>query len=112
MRWLTASRPLRIPNFFNERRIEKPAECDGLSVESGFWKIIWIDCSRRRGRWLASISAMFSPAMRISPAVARSRPAMMRARVDLPQPDSPTSATISALPAVKETSSFAVTVLR
>ena len=36
--------------------------------------------------------------MRISPAVMFSRPAIMRSKVDLPQPDGPTSTTNSPSP--------------
>jgi hypothetical protein len=47
---------------------------------------------------------MSMPSMLTVPAVGRSKPTVMRATVDLPEPDSPTKATVSCLPTAKETS--------
>ncbi|MNW04423.1 hypothetical protein D3C71_2005110 [compost metagenome] len=44
------------------------------------------------------------PAMRISPDVTLSSPAIIRSRVDLPQPEGPTSTTNSPSPIFRSTS--------
>ena len=41
------------------------------------------------GRLLGGVSAMSSPSMRICPSVGVSRPAIMRSKVVLPQPEGP-----------------------
>ena len=76
----------------------------GLRLANGSWKII---CRRRRSFWRSAARAaahMSMPSMLTVPAVGRSKPTVMRATVDLPEPDSPTSATVSCLPTAKETS--------
>ena len=45
---------------------------------------------------------MSMPSMVTVPAVGRSRPTTMRATVDLPEPDSPTSASVSRRPMANE----------
>ena len=53
---------------------------------------------------------MSLPLRRISPSVAVSRPIITLAKVDLPQPDSPTIATVCASRASKSSCSLALTV--
>ena len=85
----------------------------GLSEENGSWKIICI-CRRSgrsalRGSRATSISAPFSARKRISPAVGAMARRMQREVVVLPQPDSPTSDSVSPRSMVKLTSSTART---
>ena len=68
----------------------------GLSEEIGSWKIIctWVRSVRRSPR--LSVVSSVSP-KRMVPEVARSTWTMARPVVDLPQPDSPTSPSVSPL---------------
>ena len=77
----------------------------GLSEANGSWNTGWIS----RARALRSRSNRRLPSTSTVPAVGLSNPRIIRASVDLPQPDSPT--TPSTLPAgtLKETSSTATT---
>jgi hypothetical protein len=78
-----------------------------LRLAKGSWKIIW-----KRLRSVAPprpsapvVSEV--PSNRISPALGSISPTISLAMVDLPEPDSPTSAKVSPLLMVKETSSTA-----
>ena len=77
----------------------------GFKEENGSWNTGWISRARSRRRM---VSRDF-PSTRISPPVGGCSPRISRARVDLPQPDSPT--TPVQLPAVtdKDTPSTART---
>ncbi len=80
----------------------------GLSDAYGSWKII---CSSRRyGRssWRES-DVMSSPPKRIVPLVGSSRRTKRRPSVDLPQPDSPTTPSVSPRRTSSETPSTACT---
>ena len=74
--------------------IAEPTERLGLSVPSGFWNTIWRAAMSSGLRRVTGIIAMCSPSNSISPPVAVSRPVSTRAKVDLPQPDSPTIARV------------------
>ena len=80
----------------------------GLSDAYGSWNTI---CMRRRsGRIAAAVaSAISCPAKRIDPAVGSWMRTMRRAKVDLPQPDSPTRPTVSPAATSRSTPSTART---
>ena len=84
------------PNFLMTRAIWPPTEWLGLSVSKGFWKII----CRPAMVPLSRFSTGRLPSSRLPsttwPSVAPSSPISTLAKVDLPQPDSPTIATVSA----------------
>ena len=66
-----------------------PTVLRGLSDENGSWKMICI--SRRRACiWFREFPRMLRPWKKISPAVGSSSRRMVRPKVVLPQPDSPT----------------------
>ena len=68
-----------------------PIVCRGFSEPYGFWKMYWI---RRRAsllRWRAARGSSAPPSAML-PVQLRCRPAIARATVVLPEPDSPTSA--------------------
>ena len=68
-----------------------PIVCRGFSEPYGFWKMYWI---RRRAsllRWRAAGGSSVPPSAML-PVQLRCRPAIARAIVVLPEPDSPTSA--------------------
>jgi hypothetical protein len=66
----------------------------GFSDAYGSWKTIWI--SRRSGRIAARLSPTSSrPLYLTEPSVAGCRLRIARPVVDLPQPDSPTSPSVS-----------------
>ena len=72
----------------------KPTRLRGLSDAYGSWKTIII--SRRTGRISARESCVMSrPSKTIVPPVGSSSRMMQRAIVDLPQPDSPTTPSVS-----------------
>src|SRR5712691_1171874 len=85
-----------------------PTVMRGLSEEKGSWKTIWtcrryaFSCSKER-------PPMRCPSNRISPAVGASSFMIIRPVVVFPQPDSPTSPTVSPLPMSKLMSSTART---
>ena len=68
--------------------------CRRLSAESGFWKTI---CSARTSADVrcASAGASSRPSSATEPAVGSTMPSSVRANVVLPQPDSPTSPSVS-----------------
>src|SRR3954470_17812727 len=71
-----------------------PADMRGSSEENGSWKMICI--WRRKGRSSALPRCVMSvPLSLMDPAVASIRRRIARPTVDLPQPDSPTSASVS-----------------
>src|SRR5437773_2132987 len=80
----------------------------GLSEANGSWKTICIErrCGRSSvlPRWVMS-----RPLRRMLPLVGSTSRRMLRATVDLPQPDSPTSPSVSPMPSVKLTPSTACT---
>ena len=65
----------------------------GLSEPYGFWNTIWIS-RLRRFRVAALAWATSSPSIRSAPAVGFSIKVKSRASVDLPDPDSPTTASV------------------
>ena len=77
----------------------------GLSEAKGSWNTGWI----RRARALRSMSMTRWPSTAMSPALGSSRPRIRRARVDLPQPDSPTTPSTPPAGTAKDTSSTATT---
>ena len=82
----------------------------GFSVSNGFWKTICTELTVLVSRlWIStepiSLSSSFT-----SPSVLVSSPRRIFASVDLPQPDSPTMATVSASRASRDTDSLAFTV--
>ena len=78
----------------------------GLSEPYGFWNTIWFcNCSVRS-------AAVGWPLMAMRPAVGGSSRVHSRARVDLPQPDSPTTARVRAACSWKDTPSTAFSTRR
>ena len=97
------------PNFLMTRPIWAPMVWLGLRVSKGFWNTIWsepICCGERSRTGIFEISA---PSWRMRPSVAVSSPMSTFAKVDFPQPDSPTMATVSPRRASKLSCSFAFT---
>ncbi len=109
MRALRSAWLLPIANFSSTRTIWSPTLMDGLRVSNGFWNTIWIEDTVLALRCCTGSLPIASPLSVASPAVAVSRPIRIFARVDLPQPDSPTIARISARRASKLTASLALT---
>ena len=66
--------------------MDSPIVMRGSSDEYGSWNTIWIGRRRRKPRTSA-------PPRVIVPSVSGDRPIAARARVDLPDPDSPTRPT-------------------
>ena len=86
----------------------KPTRLRGFSDAYGSWKIIII--SRRNGRISARESREMSwPRNRIEPLVGSSSFITQRAIVDLPQPDSPTTPSVSPSWSANDTPSTAFT---
>ena len=86
----------------------EPTRFRGLSDAYGSWKTICI--SRRSGRsWRAPKSSISCPRKITWPAVGSSSRTIVRPSVDLPQPDSPTSPSVSPSFTSKLTSSTACT---
>jgi hypothetical protein len=85
-----------------------PTFLRGLSEAYGFWKTI---CTVGRNRFNVALSAstMSTPSIFSPPDVGRSIIVTWRANVDLPQPDSPTTASVSPARTVNETPSSART---
>ena len=65
-----------------------------LSAESGFWNTIWSARTSAPVR-LASVGASALPSSQTEPSVGATMPSSARANVVLPQPDSPTSPSVS-----------------
>ena len=78
----------------------------GLRLANGSWKIIWIDLRIERS-WRWSSWVMSRPWNSMRPPVASISRSSVLPSVDLPQPDSPTSATVSPASTVSDTSSTA-----
>ena len=80
----------------------------GLRLANGSWKIIWM----RRRSFCRSLSwlrpAMLMPSITTEPLDGGTSPTTILATVDLPEPDSPTSAKVSLRPIVKVTPAAAV----
>ncbi|CNT71706.1 Uncharacterised protein [Salmonella enterica subsp. enterica serovar Bovismorbificans] len=74
--------------------IISPIVIRGLSDASGSWKIIWISLRTSRHSSAFMPNRSF-PSQATLPSVAFTRPIMARANVDLPQPDSPTTPSVS-----------------
>ena len=83
-----------------------PARMRGLSEENGSWKMICI-CWRNGRSSVLPRWVMSRPSSRTVPAVGSIRRSTARPTVVLPQPDSPTSPSVSPGPIVKLTSSTA-----
>ena len=76
----------------------------GLSEPNGFWNTIWFcSCNRRS-------DAAGLPVMAMLPAVGGSISAHTRASVDLPQPDSPTTASVRPASSWNDTPSTAFSI--
>ncbi|EUD15266.1 putative lipoprotein, partial [Vibrio parahaemolyticus EKP-026] len=71
-----------------------PTVIRGLREAKGSWKIIWISLRVSR-RCKSFILVRSWPNQTTSPSVASTSPMMARAKVDLPQPDSPTTPSVS-----------------
>src|SRR6478609_3610759 len=85
-----------------------PTVMRGLSEEYGSWNTIWM-LRRIRRRSLPLAVTMSWPSNSAEPPVGFSSPQSRRATVDLPQPDSPTSPSVSPGYRSKETPSTALT---
>ena len=81
----------------------------GFSVSNGFWNTIWIEATVRVSRRSIGRAPISWLPRLIVPSVAVSSPISTLASVDLPQPDSPTIASVSASRASKLTASLALT---
>ena len=81
----------------------------GLSEAYGFWNTI---CTRRRSAAMRALSACATswPSTDRCPAVGGSIRVSWRASVDLPQPDSPTTASVRPRVSAKDTPFRALTV--
>ena len=66
-----------------------------LSAESGFWKTIWIERLSAVGRLALRPASTWSPRPMVPPVSGLSMPRIVLASVDLPEPDSPTSPSVS-----------------
>ncbi len=78
----------------------------GLSDSSGFWKTSWTVCRSRRARSPRAPTTS-TPSTAIAPERTGASPTIARAVVDLPEPDSPTSPSVSPAPTWSETPSTA-----
>ena len=87
----------------------EPTEWLGFSVSNGFWNTIWIDDTVLTSRMSIDVDWMSVLPSVMLPELAVSRPSRTLASVDLPQPDSPTIATVSDSRAVKLIVSLALT---
>ena len=97
----TAISALGILSCFNPKAIFcSTVMCGNKAYD---WNIILI------GRSYGGISVMSTPSRKIRPSVGFSKPASMRNKVDLPEPEPPKSANISPRLMVNETSSTART---
>ena len=89
--------------------IWRPTFIDGFSVSNGFWNTICTDETVSVLRCWMGVDWTFSSKSRMDPDVAVSNPISTLAKVDLPQPDSPTMASVSPSRASKLSVSFALT---
>ncbi|MNP29103.1 hypothetical protein D3C76_1221130 [compost metagenome] len=71
-----------------------PMVMRGFKEASGSWKIIWISLRFSRSAPCSSLVRSW-PSHTTLPSVAGTRPMRARAKVDLPQPDSPTTPRVS-----------------
>ncbi|MNR41522.1 hypothetical protein D3C85_1599170 [compost metagenome] len=71
-----------------------PMVMRGFKEASGSWKIIWISLRFSRNAPCSSL-VKSCPSHTTLPSVAGTRPISARAKVDLPQPDSPTTPRVS-----------------
>ena len=85
-----------------------PTVCRGFSDEYGSWKII-CDVAAQRAQLRARAWVMSRPSKTILPPVGSSSRVISRPVVVLPQPDSPTSASVSPARTSKSTPSTART---
>ncbi len=83
----------------------------GLSVESGFWKTIWM-ARRASCERLPALALSTPPSKVMVPESGGSRPVTHLASVVLPLPDSPTRPKVSPFCRLRETSATAVSCLR
>ena len=100
--------PVFIPWIENGSPMIEPTVLRGFSDEYGSWKII---CASRRNSIssLGEMSAISRPSNLIEPLVGSSRRSSSRPVVDLPQPDSPTSPSVSPRLTSNDTPSTACT---
>ena len=96
-------------NTSSARIIWRPTDMEGLSVSKGFWKTICTSATVLEPRFSMGMLPISLPSSSIVPSVAVSRPMSTFAKVDLPQPDSPTMANVSLSRASKLRVSFALT---
>ena len=89
--------------------IWRPTVIDGFSVSNGFWNTICTEDTVSVPRFSIGMSWMSWSNSMILPEVAVSSPISTLAKVDLPQPDSPTMASVSPSRASKLSVSFALT---
>ncbi len=107
--WCRSAASLPTLNFSSVRMICEPTVWLGFSVSNGFWNTIWIEETVFTSRisipvdWISLLPSLMLPPLAVS------RPSSILARVDLPQPDSPTIARISASQASKVMDSLAIT---
>ena len=109
-------RPLALPSCGRNTRIGSammsPTRQRGLREANGSWKII---CMRRRTARRAARSrvlARSTPSISTCPRLGSSSPTTMRASVDFPEPDSPTSPNVSPRSIAKSRPSTAASVRR
>ena len=89
--------------------IWRPTVIEGFSVSNGFWNTICSEETVSVLRWVIGVDCTFSSNSMISPEVAVSRPIKTLAKVDLPQPLSPTMASVSPSRASNDRVSLALT---
>ena len=95
--WITSASPMIEPTVMR-----------GFNEAYGSWKMICMSRRRWRSERLSRVVTFWSP-NHTSPAVGSIRRRMQRPVVDLPQPDSPTSPSVSPRRMSKDTSSTAWT---
>jgi hypothetical protein len=88
--------------------IWRPTFIEGFSVSKGFWNTICTEIVSAPRFWIG-VDCTFSSNSMMLPEVAVSSPISTLAKVDLPQPDSPTMASVSPSRASKDRVSLALT---
>ncbi len=97
-----------MPWIWNGAATIAPIGCRGLSEPYGSWKTI---CTSRRSRRSSSPATLVTsrPSNSMVPAVGSSSRRMVRPAVDFPQPDSPTTPSVSPESRVRLSPSTAFT---
>jgi hypothetical protein len=109
IRWWRSASDLPYLKISSARMIWRPTFIEGFSVSNGFWNTICTEDTVSVLRFWIGVDCTFSSNSMIEPEVAVSSPISTLAKVDLPQPDSPTMASVSPSRASKDRVSLALT---